>query len=432
MRRPSELDLLLLRASLSDGVEARTAWQEVILRIGSVPQLNGDSYRLLPLLYRNLSDQGVDDPALDQLKGVYRHSWYANHVLFHEAGAVLGSLEQAGIDTMVLKGAALSRLYYDGPGSRPMEDVDVLVRRCQVRQAIDVLERTGWRLSVAAPIDSLLRTRHSAEWRHPRGQRLDLHWSPLWQPTDEQPFWERAIPLEIGGTQTRALCPEDQLLHLCVHGVNWNMRTPYWAADAVMLMRSREGNLEWRRLVDQARANELSLSLEHGLRFLADKFEVDIPNAVFQLLSAIPRSRSERFAVRIQLGHPSGGVFTSRAERFVYAVANLVRNWLRYRRLAVREARRTSFSGFATYQQQLWGVANRRQLLGAVLAKGAQILRNRVWYARPEARPAGAPLTSARSARPLMPRRQPGDTSEATTAGRSPERIRDLCTRRVQ
>jgi Uncharacterised nucleotidyltransferase len=363
--RPDELDLLLLKAALSDGDEARGAWQKASRRIASISQLKGSTYRLLPLLYRNLSGQGVDDPELERLKGVYRHSWYANHMLFHEAGVLLSLLEQADIDTMVLKGGALARLYYSAPGTRPMGDVDVLVRRRQVRQAIDVLEQNGWKLDAAGPIEGFLPTHHSCGCSHPRGRNLDLHWSPLWQPTDEQSFWDYAIPLEIGGAQTRALCPEDQLLHLCVHGVSWEMRRPYWAADAILLMRSRQGKLDWLRLLEQARTNELSLALEHGLRFLRDDLDLDIPSTVLEQLSATPRSRSERFAHRMALA-PCRGV-------------GPLLNWTRYRRVAVREGSRATLPGFATYQQQVWGLANRRQLLGSLLAKSGQILREGVW-----------------------------------------------------
>ena len=260
----------------------------------------------------------------------------------------------------------------------------MLVRRRQVRQAVEVLERNGWKLNIAAQIEIILRTRHAWECLHPGGRKLDLHWSPLPQPTGEQPFWDDAIALEIGGTQTRALCPEDQLLHLCVHGVSWNMRTPYWAADAVMLMRSRRGNLDWQRLVERARANELSLPLEHGLRFLGDEFELDIPSIVLEQLSAAPRSRSERLAHRVALGPPAGGVYTSRVERLVHAVVHVVENWDRYRRQAAQQGGGARLAGFAKYQMQFWGAANSRQLLRILLTKSGQILRHRVWY--PKAR----------------------------------------------
>ena len=182
----------------------------------------------------------------------------------------------------------------------------------------------------------------------------------------QQPFWDHAIALEIGGTQTRALCPEDQLFHLCVHGVSWEMRTPYWAADAVMLMRSRQGNFDWQRLVEQARANELSLALEHGLRFLGENFELDIPSATLEQLSTTPRSPVERFAHRLATAPPYPGDYT-------------LRSWTRYRRQAALEDRRATLAGFAAYQRQFWGLTNRRQLPGFLVTRGSQIRRDGLW-----------------------------------------------------
>jgi hypothetical protein len=363
---PDELKLLLLRAALSEGEQAHSAWRAAGRELEAISELDGESYRLLPLLYRNLVNQGVEDPRLEQLKGVYRHSWYANHLLFHEAGVLLGSLKDAGIDTLVLKGGALTCLYYDAPGTRPMEDVDVLVRERQVRQAIEVLGRNGWKLNAAAPLEGILRTRHSVEYQHSRGQKLDLHWSPLWQPTREEQFWDDAIPLEIGGVRTLALCPEDQLLNICVHGVGWNMHSPYWAADAAMLIRSRQDSFDWAKLVERARVNELSASLEHGLRFLREQLELtEIPSYVIDELAAIPRATAERRAYRIGLGPPRHG-------------GEYLRMWDRYRRQAALEGRRPTVPDFLTYVRENWGLANRRQLIGRLFRKGGQIARHGV------------------------------------------------------
>jgi hypothetical protein len=379
---PDELQVLLLKAATGDNEQAPAAWAEARKTIRAIPELDGDTYRLLPLLYRNLSEQGVEDSALQQLKGVYRHSWYANHLLFHQAGALINTLEQAGVDTLVLKGGAITSLYYDAPGTRPMEDVDVLVRERQARRAIEVLDQGGWRLNFAAPtpvdapIESILRTHHSVEYAHPRGQKLDLHWSPFWQPVDENPFWDDAIPLEIGGAQTRALCPEDQLLHLCVHGVSWSMRTPYWAADAVMLVRARDGQIDWEKLMERARSHELSVVLEHGLRFLREDLALDVPGEVIDSLAASPGSRAERRALE--------SAFRSAHHGNEYR-----RSWHRYRRQAALEGRRASLGGFATYVSHSWGLANRRQLAGRLLKKAGQFLRHGVSHPTGAGEPPG-------------------------------------------
>ena len=88
---------------------------------------NQGSFRLLPLLYINLQKQGVDDPVMGKLKGIYRQAWSKNQTLFHEMAGVIAHLQDAGIKTMLLKGASLSLLYYKNNGARPMADIDVLV-----------------------------------------------------------------------------------------------------------------------------------------------------------------------------------------------------------------------------------------------------------------------------------------------------------------
>src|SRR5205085_623599 len=248
----------------------------------------------------------------------------------------------------------------DEPGTRPMEDVDVLVRERHALRAVEVLEEGGWQLNSAAPrpidapIESILRTRHSAEFAHPRGQKVDLHWSPFWEPVDEEPFWDDAIPLEIGGARTRALCPEDQLLNLCVHGVSWSMGTPYWAADAVMLVRSRHGRIDWQKLVERARRHELSVATEHGLRFLRDELGLGVPGEAIESLAAAPVSGAERRAFRNAYRSPHHG-------------GDYLLRWSRYRRQASLEGRRPTPWGFATYIQHTWGLANRRQLAARLL-----------------------------------------------------------------
>jgi len=66
--------------------------------------LDFSSFRLLPHVYRNLRDQGLSDPLIEKLKGIYRLHWYKNQRLFHHMTPVLKSFHAAGIKTMILKG----------------------------------------------------------------------------------------------------------------------------------------------------------------------------------------------------------------------------------------------------------------------------------------------------------------------------------------
>src|SRR2546422_8135768 len=116
---------LLLRAALLQGKNSIEAWEKWKSST-DINQLDLGSHRLLPQLYRNLHVQGVKDRLLEKFKGIYRRTWCDNQLLFHEVSALLRSLGDAGIETIVLKGAALALLHYRDCGLRPMNDFDVM------------------------------------------------------------------------------------------------------------------------------------------------------------------------------------------------------------------------------------------------------------------------------------------------------------------
>jgi hypothetical protein len=131
---------LLLKAALFSGEDALEAWSKWRDAVDWEGHFEPGSFRLLPLLYNNLHKHGVDDSAMGKLKGIYRQAWSKNQTLFHEMAKVIEFLQNAGIKTMLLKGASLSLLYYKNNGSRPMADIDVLVPLKQARLADELLQ----------------------------------------------------------------------------------------------------------------------------------------------------------------------------------------------------------------------------------------------------------------------------------------------------
>ena len=278
-------------------LDAWAAW-----RGQDIEKLDYASYRLLPLLYRNLREQGVTESVLELYKGVYRKTWYKNQLVFHRIGGVLEELQTAGIQTMLLKGAALSVLCYASPGLRPMEDFDVLVPTGQVNEAIRVLEQLGWNAQRPWPglvTAGYLCTRHAHNFRDAENQALDLHWHVLHEcraPGADDDFWAGAVPMMLHGVPTRALNPADQLLHCCVHGSTWNALSPMrWAADAVMLLRKPYAPLDWDRFVAQARKRQLVLPVLGALNFLAG-LDVAVPPEVITQLETAPVSTLQHAA----------------------------------------------------------------------------------------------------------------------------------------
>ena len=85
-----------------------------------------ESHGLTPLLYTHLqaADIPIPAPIKEQLQACAMQHSHANRVRAKVLAEVLEAFQTAGIDALVLKGAALAHLVYPQPGSRPMRDVD--------------------------------------------------------------------------------------------------------------------------------------------------------------------------------------------------------------------------------------------------------------------------------------------------------------------
>jgi hypothetical protein len=344
---------LLLRAALLRGDDALRAWRQW-KRGNDVNEIDTGSYRLLPLLYANLRDAACEDELTGLLKGVYRNAWYKNQLLFHHAAAVLSFLRRAGVETIVLKGIALTRLYYRDMGLRYMDDVDLLVRPGRAVEAMKALRAAGWRAGSRSP-EALLGYEHAAEFSDGAGRKLDLHWRAMWEgrpSVRDDDFWEASLPLDVGGAETRALCAADQLLHVCVHGANWNPVPPLrWVADALMIMRG-DAALDWARLVEQARKRQLTLAAGETLGYLRRLLDAPVPEGALLALKEAPVSRRERLFFRIR----------TRSDTSLRRLPVLWHWYDCFRAPSENASPAARVAGFAKYLQSLWGVERLREL----------------------------------------------------------------------
>ena len=100
--------------------------------------------RLLPLVYRWMHAPGIVAPTMPMLKGAYRHVWYDTQSPLHGVAPALSLFQANKIEMVLLKGAPLLDVYYNGFGLRPMNDTDVVLRWKDVRKAVSLLEEAGW------------------------------------------------------------------------------------------------------------------------------------------------------------------------------------------------------------------------------------------------------------------------------------------------
>lgn len=316
---PTPAQILLLQAALGEPDAALAAWREWRRQGGVIDDLDEGCQRILPQVYRNLAAGDWVDPDRERLKGVYRRVWCENQLLFHGARPALGGLVEAGIETMVIKGAALAGLYPGGLGTRPMRDIDVLVPADTVDAALSVLACHGVVAADGRQLAGRRSTQHSAALHGPHGIQIDLHWEALAKVGDDTALWAAAGQGEVAGIPVLVPSPADQLLHACVHGTGCGPAPMRWMTDAMLVLRASGDVLEWDHLVDTAVDHHATRNLARALRRLVCDLAANVPEAVLRRLGAAPASVIERAesAVNAARRRPLGASYLSALERYV-------------------------------------------------------------------------------------------------------------------
>lgn len=230
---------------------------------------------------------------------------------YAELRGVLGAI--AGIDTLLLKGAALAYTLYPEPHLRPRLDLDLFVRADDVAAADRVLAEGGYAPQPPAALADAqrgyARIDHSGLHHY-----IDLHWGV----TSLHPFaavlpfdsaWASSVPIEALGSTARTLAYPDALLLACVHRVahHHDSASLLWLWD-VHLLAGRLAPAEWGTLVRTARETRMRAVMMRGLDLARSRFGTEVPTAVLeQLLTTDQKEPAARFVGGVRLIEVAAG-----------------------------------------------------------------------------------------------------------------------------
>src|SRR5581483_7707204 len=96
--------------------------------------LVAEAHGLAPLVYSHLATSGLPVPlnALRSLRGLYIRHRKAARIRTRVLEQILSEFDDAEVECLVLKGAALAHLIYPDVALRPMGDLDLLVKGDQL------------------------------------------------------------------------------------------------------------------------------------------------------------------------------------------------------------------------------------------------------------------------------------------------------------
>ncbi len=285
-----EWDLLLAASSSDPGeselgrirrlLEKPVDW-EMVLRLV-------DNHGTSSLLYQNLLRLADMVPAstLASLRQRYERNIYKSLFLARELMRIVDRLDGLGVDAVPYKGVVMSEVYYGDMALRQSGDMDLFVRKRDVRRIKSALRDLEYTTRLVIP-EALLEDYIAAgyEWTFDSlagPNLLELQWAlqPRFYAVDfdMDGLFERAVSVTVAGRAVKTPSPEDLLLVLSVHAAKHIWGRVIWLRDIAQILK-RE-NLDWDRV--QVRTRELGI--ERILRvtlLLANRFlETAIPAAI--------------------------------------------------------------------------------------------------------------------------------------------------------
>ncbi len=310
---PGPRRTLFLRACLLEGDAASKAWRAWVAGAGDPEAAFADTrqacVRLAPLLDGVANGPGSGRLGAAVSASVVREElrWRA---LEAAAGGALAALMAAGVEPVLVGGAAAAVGAYSRPWQRHCHDIDLVVRAGERDQATRSLIDAGW---LEDPDGTLA---------HASGTRVALHVSPLRSPAHRlsvDDLRTAAAFRPLGGERVRVAAPEHVLLGASEGAFFHTGRSLSWAVDVAVLARSLD-ETGWERVVVAAVATRSATAAATSLAFLRGNVGLSLPaGPVAELvgrvdaageaacLALVPRT-SRRRRLRRRLGDLARGV----------------------------------------------------------------------------------------------------------------------------
>lgn len=248
----------------------------------------GTRHVVAQMLYVSIGDlpQELRPPpeVVQHLRALYLHVYAQNTALLLYLRAVLDALETAGLQAMVLKGAALAEWFYGDIALRQMSDLDILIRREDLDRARRVLRDFGCtppRIRVGAE------ARQEEWYRGPPGAPiLDVHvglrgaTAHGFRADETDGVWQRAVTVPLAGATALVPCPEDMLCHLCVHLSAVHALRPGvgHALDLAKVIDRAGRAFDWPLCLDTARRWRIERSVRIALELSHEWLGVELPS----------------------------------------------------------------------------------------------------------------------------------------------------------
>lgn len=288
--RPARELLALLRFGAAAGLPPDAGkWDE----IAQLALLHG----VAPLLHRALRSPGAracaPPPVCLRLEEERRATALHNLRNYGELQRIANAFRARGIPVIALKGLHLAELVYRDISLRPMSDLDILVPRPRVEQAIAILRELqyGFDADLSQAVEPMLASKcNFGLAANGTDTWLEVHWS-LGEPPGQftgviEEIWRTAVPGRLGDTGLSILSIEFLLLHVCAHLACGHQFAFSLRALCDIAEIARQPGIRWEIVIDHAQRHGWQRGVAAALRLAHEHLGAEVPPQVLEAIGA--------------------------------------------------------------------------------------------------------------------------------------------------
>jgi len=217
------------------------------------------------LLYHRLKSHGYESIIPKEVWQTLQKKYYGialrNMRLYQELRKLTTALHTQGIPMLVLKGAHLAAGVYESIALRTIVDIDIMVHRADLPTVIQQLQALGYQpLMPLLTLDVYVDHKHHLPpFVHPNAAAsIEIHWtitsSTRTYAVPMEDLWARSQLVTLSDSSVRTFCPEDLLLHICMHATYQHQLRQgiRFLCDIDEVVRRYRNELDWESIIQQA------------------------------------------------------------------------------------------------------------------------------------------------------------------------------------
>lgn len=195
------------------------------------------------------------------------------------------------IPAVPFKGPTLSQNIYGRTDLRIFGDLDLLVRKDDVDEAVRCLAEIGYSPLLRFDKDQLqkyLRYEDDLQLTNAVGTLLEMHWETTGRyaahPVDYEYLEPRLVSIEFHGRTMAQFGTEDLLVYLCLHGARHSWGRLEWLASVAKLL-AGDAIAEYGIVLEIAEQIGCRRTILHSLHLAGEMFNIHLPAIVQESIS---------------------------------------------------------------------------------------------------------------------------------------------------